>query len=236
MRYGDQSPFSSLMLRLYDQFGVSLSLEESRLLTNLASAHKPTESQPKDRAGSAQQTEEETTLDGSATATRKTSDLNGGWNPEPIADAQVRGDESKCDILEVWTGLPSAQEFFEKYLSKGRPVIFRRALQLQNHSLLSLFQKDEFLSSYGADSIPIAQIPYAHTFGKQQRLVQLSEVCPLEFFTFLTPRSMSPNTSAPPLSRRIHFAMRRSMHSMCRSRNGESGWRERSSFPLFCKT
>jgi hypothetical protein len=174
MRYGDQVPFSRSLFRLYEQFGVTLGAEESLLLADLASAHRPIQSQGKHR-GPTQPTEEEATLDGAPVA-RDASDWNGGWNPERVADTQVHGDEARCDILEVWTGLPTAGEFYEQYLSRGRPVIFRRALQFQNHSLLSLFQKEQFLASYGADSIPIAQIPYAHTFGKQQRVVQFSEV------------------------------------------------------------
>lgn len=172
MRYGKRSSFTRRFQELYDWVGeFEFSVAETQLLKDVAAAHESVK-QPSQKR---QRSVETVTLDGSPVNLQRV-DWNGGWSHSRVSDPGISGDGTQCDILEVWTGLPSAEEFFQEYIRKGVPVIFREALQLQNHSLLSLFERQSFLESYGEDMIPVAQIPYADTFGKQQQMVNFQEV------------------------------------------------------------
>lgn len=167
MRYGNDSSFTRILRQFCEWVGEpEYSPEELQLITEVATPHLA----PK--INEYRTTDEVANIDGENF--QESSQWNGGWNVDQI-DGPTLGD-GRCDIVEVWTGLPSSQEFFETFLRKGIPVIFRNALQLQNNSLLHAFQKQEFLSTYGSYSIPISQIPYANTFGKKNQMTDFREV------------------------------------------------------------
>ncbi|CAE7680250.1 unnamed protein product, partial [Symbiodinium microadriaticum] len=101
---------------------------------------------------------------------------SGGWSDLPLQDAALRGDVDRCDILEVWGGAPTSDEFFSKYLALGVPVIFRNALSSEPGSLRHLFSKEVFLTNYGKEQVPVSAIPYARSFGKAAGLQNLERV------------------------------------------------------------
>jgi hypothetical protein len=72
--------------------------------------------------------------------------------------------KERCDILEIWNEvLPSAEEFFAKYINQGKPVIFRNAALMENEKMNLLrhnYQKNRFLSKYGKLKASISPIPY----------------------------------------------------------------------------
>lgn len=120
----------------------------------------------------------------------------GGWSTERLQDDRIPHIEqsyenSKCDVIEVWpddttgySSLPTSQDFFINYLNNGIPVIFRNALigQDNQHSsygnnVQAVLKRNNFLRKYGNYSIPIADIPYAKTFGKSSSYATFQEVC-----------------------------------------------------------
>jgi hypothetical protein len=255
MRFGSRSSFTRRLQEFHHWVGgFQFSAKQTQLLTELAAVHDSAIFNPLPRDQEHREREITVAADGSTVPEIKTkSDAwNGGWSLGRVADPKVAGDDTRCDIQEVHSGLPSPQEFFRDYFRKGMPVIFRGALQLQNHSMLSLFQREPFLESYGEDSIPVAQIPYAHTFGQQQQMVNFQEVshplsvsfvtCPpslsLSFVSccLSTSRVIWRQKQSPmlPQMRPPSSPSRHSMPSMYRSHSGRSGCSALSSCPRCC--
>jgi hypothetical protein len=86
-------------------------------------------------------------------------------------------DSERCDMLEVWGGLPSAEDFFHKYMKLAKPVVFRGAAA--NFPIRQAFQKDTFLKRYGSERAPASVIPYAASFGISQSVTTLSDLAVL---------------------------------------------------------
>lgn len=104
--------------------------------------------------------------------------IGGGWSSAMLPD-EFRGDSTRCDILEVWSGQPTPVDFFVHYIALGKPVIFRRALQTEDQNEMSIrrhFQKDTFLKKYGNEIIPVSAIPYASSFGVKSNVMTLADV------------------------------------------------------------
>ena len=80
----------------------------------------------------------------------------------------------------MWSGEPKAADFFIYYLSLGKPVVFRNAMQLQEKSGVSsirkLLERDRFLQKYGGEIMPVSTIPYASSFGVGAEARSLKEV------------------------------------------------------------
>ena len=102
-----------------------------------------------------------------------TSSNSGGW-AEPRIPYSLVPVGSNSDVVEVWTGLPSREEFLLRYVSNGRPVVFRgAALDLP---IRSAFAKEQFLSNHGDETVVVASIPYASHFGQRERQVSMAQL------------------------------------------------------------
>ena len=69
----------------------------------------------------------------------------------------------RCDILEHYGPMPSAEEFYRVYVSTGTPVIFRGAAL--GSTIRQNLQKKTFLKEFGKESVVISNLPYAGTVG-----------------------------------------------------------------------
>lgn len=179
MRYGQNSQFVDVFQSFYDWLEINLSEEDEKLINILVKSHNISINHQKIEELSQIVDDKQTlcTENDNTCIDSHLSDNNGGWNKEYHSNPFIRGNISRCDILEVFTGLPSAEEFFQNYLLKGIPVIFRNALNIQNHPILSILEKNTFQEEFGEDLIPISEIPYAKTFGKQDKLISFNQVC-----------------------------------------------------------
>jgi hypothetical protein len=107
----------------------------------------------------------------------------GGWSDAKLS---LRGqsstreredwivDDERCDIMEVWGPLPTAEEFFHKYLKLAKPIAFRGAAA--NLRIRDAFSKDKFVGRYGSERAPASVIPYASSFGVAQAVATLQQV------------------------------------------------------------
>jgi len=176
LRYGSKSKVFISMRRLHDLAGVDVS--ESHL-SALLSSHIPPE-----RHGSSNDSikhfEVEVESDGvHASALPVTERENGGWSTALLDDPLLLGDRDRCDIPEVWSGVPSPLEFYTQYVARGQPVIFRGALSNNSDSLRHVLSRSEFLSRFGSESMPVSAIPYAGSFGKRGQMQTLDEIASL---------------------------------------------------------
>lgn len=97
---------------------------------------------------------------------------SGGWDPSSLPSNLI-GDTSMCDIEENWDGIPTATEFFMKYVRLGKPVIFRGAAL--GSRIRDAFQKESFLTRYGSQRTSASAIPYANSFGFSTEALSLTE-------------------------------------------------------------
>ena len=107
--------------------------------------------------------------------------VTGGWDPTPWNPAEQISDqgglkEERCDIAEVHPGdLPpgglTSNYFFQTYVARGVPVIFRGAgVDLPSRRA---FAKDSFVAKYGAWKVPVSTVPYAGSFGMPSAVTTL---------------------------------------------------------------
>ena len=104
----------------------------------------------------------------------------GGWDPpnpptppnwSPFLNTNQ---DNRGGVLEVFTGLPSADEFLNVYIAGGQPVIFRgAALDLE---IRRTFAKDAFLKRHGHLVHTVGKIPYAGRFHEKEQRRTLSEL------------------------------------------------------------
>ena len=93
-----------------------------------------------------------------------------GWGIDRL-NRTYDEDPIRCDIEEIWE-LPDPAEFFQNFLSKGKPVVIRSGA---HEKLKATFHKKSFIDNYGAYSLPVASIPYAQSFGIKAKVISLSE-------------------------------------------------------------
>lgn len=88
----------------------------------------------------------------------------GGWNPQRLYNF----DTHRCDILEIWNEtLPMPAQFFARFVNQGRPVIFRHAglhPEGRMKMLQKVFEKGNFIKTYGRVKVDAAVIPYGGKF------------------------------------------------------------------------
>lgn len=114
---------------------------------------------------------------------------DGGW-PSAALEYEEIINTTRCDIEEVWglSELPSNKQFFEQYVNRGKPVIFRSVggdipqLTSKNRIRYSVsatqnaLRRDVFLRDFGAFEVPSSPIPYASSFGFKTEVKPLSDV------------------------------------------------------------
>lgn len=98
----------------------------------------------------------------------------GGWSTDQLR-LPTAYSAPACDIMEVHaTSLPSAEDFFARYINTATPVIFRGAAITLPHR--AHLRKDVFLKKYGTAPATSASIPYSDTFGIKSVFSTLKEV------------------------------------------------------------